>query len=61
MPRIGDRYAFRINLGGDWRGPDGQRIAAEHLGEIVYINRAHRWFLVRVDLDGTELRECFKF
>lgn len=31
-------------------------------GRIVYINRAHRWFLVEADLgDGVKVRECFKF
>ena len=31
-------------------------------GRIVYINRAHRWFLVEADLgDGVTVREGFKF
>ena len=31
-------------------------------GRIVYINRAHRWFLVEADLgDGVKVREGFKF
>lgn len=42
---------------GDWRGRR-RRVT----GRVVYINRAHRYFLVVAPYgDGKELRECFKF
>ena len=43
-------------------GPGHRELPRLLPGRIVYINRAHRWFLVEADLgDGIKVREGFKF
>lgn len=58
---IGDPYTFRVSLGGNYLGPDGKPISRELHGRIVYINEAHRWFLVTADIGGAVIREGFKY
>lgn len=62
MPVIGYPYTFRISLGGNFRGADGQPISHALKGRITYINHDHRYFIVEaVTENGTRIRECFKF
>ena len=43
-------------------GPGHRELPRLLPGRIVYINRAHRWFLVEADLgNGVTVREGFKF
>ena len=61
MPRIGDTHAIRTDIGAAI-GPGHRELPQLIPGRIVYINRAHRWFLVEADLgDGVKVREGFKF
>ena len=65
MPRIGDTHAILADIGaaiGAAIGPGHRELPRLLPGRIVYINRAHRWFLVEADLgDGVKVREGFKF
>ena len=62
MPVIGYPYTFRISLGGNFRGADGQPISRALKGRITYINHEHRYSLVEaVTENDTRIRECFKF
>lgn len=61
MPRIGDPHAIQADIGAAI-GPGHRELPRLLPGRIVYINRAHRWFLVEADLgDGVKVREGFKF
>lgn len=61
MPRIGDTHAILADIGAAI-GPGHRELPRLLPGRIVYINRAHRWFLVEADLgDGVKVREGFKF
>lgn len=61
MPRIGDTHAILADIGA-FAGPGKRELPRLIPGRIVYINRAHRWFLVEADLgDGVTVREGFKF
>lgn len=61
MPEIGEKFTFRANIGGEWQDGLGKLVAKTHTGRIVYINRAHRFFLVEAVVGRFKLRECFKF
>lgn len=61
MTRIGDTHAILADIGAAI-GPGHRELPRLLPGRIVYINRAHRWFLVEADLgDGVKVREGFKF
>ena len=61
MPRIGDPHAILADIGAAI-GPGHRELPRLLPGRIVYINRAHRWFLVEADLgDGVKVSEGFKF
>ena len=45
MPRIGDTHAILADIGAAI-GPGHRELPRLLPGRIVYINRAHRWFLV---------------
>ena len=61
MPRIGDTHAILADIGAAI-GPGHREPPRLLPGRIVYINRAHRWFLVEADLgDGVTVREGYKF
>ena len=61
MPRIGDPHAILADIGAAI-GPGHRELPQLIPGRIVYINRAHRYFLVEAPLGGgVVLRECFKF
>ena len=54
MPRIGDTHTIRADIGA-FAGPGKRELPQLIPGRIVYINRAHRWFLVEADLgDGVK-------
>ena len=56
MPRIGDPHAILADIGAAI-GPGHRELPRLLPGRIVYINRAHRWFLVEADLgDGVKVR-----
>lgn len=40
---------------------DGRELPLFYDGRIVYINAAHRWYLVEADIGGAVIREGFKF
>lgn len=61
MPRIGDPHAILADIGAAI-GLGHRELPRLLPGRIVYINRAHRWFLVEAPLgDGVTVREGFKF
>lgn len=61
MPRIGDPHAILADIGA-FAGPGKRELPRLIPGRIVYINRAHRWYLVEADLGGgVKVREGFKF
>lgn len=61
MLEIGDPHVIKADVGGTV-GPGGRELPRLLPGRVVYINRAHRWFLVEADLgDGVKVREGFKF
>ena len=61
MLEIGDPHIIKADVGGPF-GPGGRELPRLLPGRVVYINRAHRWFLVEADLgDGVKVREGFKF
>ena len=45
----------------DAKADRGQIMPRRVTGRIAYINRAHRFFMVTVEVCGHTLRECFKF
>ena len=49
MPRIGDPHAILADIGAAI-GPGHRELPRLLPVRIVYINRAHRWFLVEADL-----------
>ena len=56
MPRIGDTHAILADIGAAI-GPGHRELPRLLPGRIVYINRAHRWFLVEASLgDGVTVR-----
>lgn len=61
MVRIGDTHIIKRSEGVG-NGPGPRPIPREYHGYVVYINEAHRWYLVEADLGGgVKLREGFKF
>ena len=60
--RIGEAYTFvPAAFGAEIGGKDTKTIPRRVTGHIEYINRAHRYFTVRVDTGRGILRESFKF
>lgn len=60
--RIGEDYTFvPAAFGAEIGGKDTKTIPRRVTGHIEYINRAHRYFTVRVDTGRGILRESFKF
>ena len=60
--RIGEAYTFvPAAFGAEIGGKDTKTIPRRVTGHIEYINRAHRYFPVRVDTGRGILRESFKF
>lgn len=60
--RIGEAYTFvPAAFGAGIGGKDTKTIPRRVTGHIEYINRAHRYFTVRVDTGRGILRESFKF
>lgn len=58
-PRLGERAAIPAQEHG--KLSDGRELPPFYMGRIVYINEAHRWYLVTADIGGAVLREGFKF
>ena len=60
--RLGEAYTFvPAAFGAEIGGKDTKPIPRRVTGHIEYINRAHRYFTVRVDTGRGILRESFKF
>lgn len=59
LPRVGGSAVICAMAAG--KTPGGKEIPRYYNGRIIYVNYAHRWYLVEADLDGTVLRESFKF
>lgn len=63
MVKVGDTYSwtpdgFINERSGSIAGKELPRVVH---GRIVFINRAHRFFLAAAELNGHTIRECFKF
>lgn len=60
--RLGASYAFTPSaFEGERVDERGSRLASprKFMGQVVYINRAHRYFTVAVEVHGRVIRESF--
>ena len=62
--QLGAPYTFVPSafFGERFGGPLGQKALSRKVsGRITYINWAHRYFTATAEVNGSTLRECFKF
>lgn len=59
MPDIGEKISFIPDA--FTRVEKDPRVPVRVAGIVDYINRAHRYYRVRFEVNGYTLYECFKF